>query len=110
MTVAGKPGEFLEFKYTKTTVHQSEGTFTQAASHGALAEGKWLFAQDKAEIDFTYTATQLFKYRRIDELDDHKLIMSADDRMILLFVEVNNLNINGHKKIVGGSAFEEYKR
>jgi hypothetical protein len=110
VTVAGEPGEYLEFKDVKTTTHKAEGLFTQAAIDGTLAEGKWLLAQDKAEIDFTYTSTQLFKYRRIDELDDHKLIMSADDKMILLFFEVNDLNINGQKKVIGGSAFEEFKR
>lgn len=66
---------------------------------------------DKAELDLIYNSTggNHFQYRRIDELDEHTLILSADDRMVL-FVEVNNLNQNGAKRITGGSVFEEFKR
>ena len=65
--------------------------------------------QDKAELDLVYNGNH-FQYRRIHELDEHTLILSADDKMVLLFVEVNDLNQNGAKKITGGSVFEEFKR
>ncbi len=112
VTVNGEPGEFLEFKYTKITGHQSEGTLSAFAVNTA-SSGTWSLAQDKAELDLIYNANggeKYFQFRRIDELDAHTLILSADDKMVLLFVEVNDLNQNGQKKIVGGSVFEEFKR
>jgi hypothetical protein len=112
VSVTGEPGEFLEFKLTKTSGHNSEGTFSQSAVNGTLSSGKWTLAQDKAELDLIHLASSgnIFQYRRIDELDEHTLVMSADDKMVLLFVEVNDLNENSPKKIVGGSVFEEFKR
>ncbi len=112
VTVNGEPGEFLEFKYTKITGHKSEGTLSAFAVNTA-SSGTWSLAQDKAELDLIYNANggeKYFQFRRIDELDAHTLILSADDKMVLLFVEVNDLNQNGQKKIVGGSVFEEFKR
>ncbi len=46
----------------------------------------------------------------MDELSENKLIISTDDKMVLLFVEVNDLDQGQSKKVVGGSVFEEYKR
>ncbi len=112
VTILGEPGEFLEFKLTKTTSHKSEGTLSAFAQNTA-SNGTWSLAQDKAELDLVYKSIggeNYFQYRRIDELDEHTLILSADDRMVLLFVEVNDLNQNGAKKITGGSVFEEFKR
>ncbi len=112
VTVTGEPGEFLEFKYTKITGHKSEGTLSAFAQNTA-STGTWSLAQDKAELDLIYNSTgseKYFQYRRIDELTEHTLILSADDKMVLLFVEVNDLNQNGAKKITGGSVFEEFKR
>lgn len=112
VTVEGKPGEFLEFKLTKLTGHKSEGTLSAFAQNTA-SNGTWSLAQDKAELDLIYNGAgskNYFQYRRIDELDEHTLILSADDKMVLLFVEVNDLNQNGAKKITGGSVFEEFKR
>lgn len=111
VTLNGEPGEFLEFKYTKISGHKSEGTFS-AFAQNTPSEGTWSLAQDKAELDllYNYATSKYFQYRRIDELDEHTLILSADDKMVLLFVEVNDLNQNGAKKITGGSVFEEFKR
>jgi len=112
VTVNGEPGEFLEFKYTKITGHKSEGTLSAFAVNTA-STGTWSLAQDKAELDLIYKSSggeNYYQYRRIDELTEHTLILSADNRMVLLFVEVNDLNQNGQKKIVGGSVFEEFKR
>ena len=111
VTVEGEPGEFLEFKYDKITGHKSEGTLDAFAQNTA-SNGTWSLAQDKAELDLIYKAASgdFFQYRRIDELDEHTLILSADDKMVLLFVEVNDLNQNGAKKITGGSVFEQFKR
>jgi hypothetical protein len=111
VTINGEPGEFLEFKYTKISGHKSEGTLSAFAQNTA-STGTWSLAQDKAELDLVYKGafSDHFQYRRIDELDEHTLIMSADDKMVLLFVEVNDLNQNGAKKITGGSVFEEFKR
>jgi len=111
VTVNGEPGEFLEFKYTKINGHKSEGTLSAFAQNTA-SSGTWSLAQDKAELDLIYNAAggNYFQYRRIDELTEHTLILSADDKMVLLFVEVNDLNQNGAKKITGGSVFEEFKR
>lgn len=112
VSITGKPGEFLEFKLTKTSGHKAEGTFNQSAVNGTLSSGTWALAQDKAELDLIHLASSgnIFQYRRIDELDEHTLIMSADDKMVLLYVEVNDLNQNSLKKVVGGSVFEEFKR
>lgn len=112
VTVNGEPGDFFEFKYTKINGHQSEGTFSAFAVNTA-SSGTWSLAQDKAELDLIYKSTggpDHFQFRRIDELNEHTLIMSADDKMVLLFVEVNDLNQGGKKKIVGGSVFEEFKK
>jgi hypothetical protein len=111
VSVNAEPGDFLEFKYTKITGHKSEGTLSAVAQNTA-SSGTWSLAQDKAELDLVYNAAggDHFQYRRIDELTDNTLIMSADDKMVLLFVEVNDLNQNGAKKITGGSVFEEFKR
>lgn len=111
VSLDGEPGEFLEFKYTKITGHKSEGTLSAFAQNTA-SSGTWSLAQDKAELDLIYNGASenFFQYRRIDELDEHTLILSADDKMILLFVEVNDLNKNGAKKITGGSVFESFKR
>ena len=111
VSVNAEPGDFLEFKYTKITGHKSEGTLSAVAQNTA-SSGIWSLAQDKAELDLVYNAAggDHFQYRRIDELTEHTLIMSADDKMVLLFVEVNDLNQNGAKKITGGSVFEEFKR
>ena len=111
VSVPAEPGDFLEFKYTKITGRKSEGTLSAVAQNTA-SSGTWVLAQDKAELDLIYNSTggNHFQYRRIDELDEHTLILSADDRMVLLFVEVNNLNQNGAKRITGGSVFEEFKR
>ena len=108
VSVPAEPGDFLEFKYTKITGHKSEGTLSAVAQNTA-SSGTWTLAQDKAELDLVYNGNH-FQYRRIDELTEHTLIMSADDKMVLLFVEVNDLNQNGAKKITGGSVFEEFKR
>ena len=111
VTVNGEPDEFLEFKYTKISGHKSEGTLSSFVQNTA-STGTWSLAQDKAELDLVYkgASSDHFQYRRIDELDEHTLILSADDKMVLLFVEVNDLNQNGAKKITGGSVFEEFKR
>lgn len=106
----GQPDEFLQFKYTKTTGHKSEGTFTSFGFNTA-GNGIWSLAQDKAELDLIFQDnSNFFVFRRIDELDNNKLIISADDKLVLLFVEVNDLDQDQPKKIVGGSVFEEYKR
>ncbi len=111
VSLNGEPGEFLEFVYAKTSGHKSEGTLSAFAQNTA-SSGTWSLAQDKAELDLVYNANtgDFFQYRRIDELSEHTLILSADDKMVLLFVEVNDLNQNGAKKITGGSVFEEFKR
>jgi len=111
VSVPAEPGDFLEFKYNKITGHKSEGTLS-AVAQSTASSGTWSLAQDKAELDLVYNGTggNHFQYRRIDELDEHTLILSADDKMVLLFVEVNDLNQNGAKKITGGSVFEEFKR
>ncbi len=112
VSVTADPGDFLEFKYSKITGHKSEGTLAAFAQNTA-SSGTWTLAQDKAELDLVYNGAggdKHFQYRRIDELDEHTLILSADDKMVLLFVEVNDLNQNGAKKITGGSVFEEFKR
>lgn len=110
-TLDGTPDEFLDFKYTKTTSHKSEGTFL-SSGFGFPSSGKWTLAQDKAELDLIYNETPaLYQYRRIDELDENKLVMSADDKMVLLIYETNDIDPGGpNKKLVGGSVFEEYKR
>ena len=106
----GQPDEFLQFKYSKTTSHKSEGTFTSFGL-GTAGNGTWSLAQDKAELDLSFTdSPDFYVFRRIDELSENKLIVSADDKLVLLFVEVNDLNQGQTKKVVGGSVFEEYKR
>lgn len=111
VTVAGEPDQYLEFKYVKKVGSKSEGTFS-SANTGTVSTGKWEFQQDKGDLDITYTSISpnLFQYRKVDELDGQKLIMSADDNMVKLFYEVNDLNIDATNKVVGGSIFEEYKR
>lgn len=110
-TVDGNPGDFLEFTYSKTVAHQSEGTF-KSAGFGVESDGKWMLAQDKAELDFIYKASPaLYQFRRIDELTESSLVMSADDKMVLLIYETNDIDPGGPgKKLVGGSVFEQYKR
>jgi hypothetical protein len=111
VTVAGEPDQYLEFKYGKKVGSKSEGAYTSAYA-GVVSTGKWEFQQDKGDLDITYTSTSpnIFLYRKVDELDSQKLIMSADDNMVKLYYEVNDLNVDATNKIVGGSIFEEYKR
>ncbi len=110
-TIAGNADEYLDFKYEKKTGSKSEGTFT-TFGFGVLSTGIWSLQQDKSDLDLTYTALtpNLFLFRKVDALDEKKLIMTADDTMVKRYYEVNNLNAGAIKKVIGGSIFEEYKR
>jgi hypothetical protein len=110
-SITGEPGDILEFTHSKTVAHRSEGTFV-SAGFGIESSGTWSLAQDKAELDFIYgTNPAAYQFRRIDELTDNNLVMSADDKMVLLIYETNDVNPGGaNKKLVGGSVFEQYKR
>jgi hypothetical protein len=110
-TIDGDANDYLEFKYLKTTAHKAEGTFLSSGL-GFQSSGRWTLAQDKAELDFIYNETPaLYQYRRIDELDQNTLVMSADDKMVLLIYESNDVQPGApNKKLVGGSVFEQYKR
>ncbi len=111
VTRAGKPGEYLDFKHSKTTGHNAEGTFTTFGL-GFTSTGKWKLAQDKAALDFIYDnpgGPSIYQFRIVDELSANKLILSADDAMVKLIYETNDL-IDPGKKLVGGSIFEEYSR
>lgn len=110
-SVNGEAGDYLEFKFGKVAGHTSEGTFTSLGL-GFTSTGKWTLAQNKAELDLIYDETPaLYQFRRIDELTDKTLIMSADDKMVVLIYETNDVQPGGPgKTLVGGSVYDEYKK
>jgi hypothetical protein len=109
--VDADPGEYLSFDYDKTTNGVASGLFTAFALN-TESTGKWLFNQKNRELDLIYNdpSGALYQYRYIDQLDDNNLVLSADDRLVKLIYEVNDLGIGETKKVVGGSIYEVLSR
>ncbi len=111
-TLPLQPGDFMEFTYQKTEGHNSKGTY-KTRGVGFDSNGTWLLENQNGELTYNAIATdgqQVALYRKIEILTDNKLLLTADDRLVKLWAEVNDLNVAGQKQVIGGSAYEEYTK
>ncbi len=99
--------DFVEFKITKNESTFAEGTFI-TQTMGTSGNGTWRL-ENEVEMTLIYTSLGNYTlYRFLDEINDKSLILSADDKLTLLWAELNDMNSKLGKTIVGGSVFEEY--
>lgn len=111
-TVPIKEGDYLEFVYQKTTGNKSEGSY-KTRGVGFESTGMWRLEHSNNDLTFFSTATDGGNteiYRKVESVTSNKLVLTADDRLVILWAEVNDLNQNETKKVTGGSAYEEYKK
>ncbi|MCA0235546.1 MAG: hypothetical protein LCH81_04110 [Bacteroidetes bacterium] len=100
------------FVYQKTSNNKSEGTY-QTYGLGFASNGTWVLENNNNELSFFSTAldgTAFAIFRKIETITDNQLILTADDRLVVLWAEVNDLNQGEDKKVVGGSAYEVYAK
>lgn len=107
-----EPGDFIEFTYLKTELRNAEGDYVSQGL-GSVSEGSWDLENWNGYLTLrTLGANGIpaFLYRRVQTLDAHSLVLTADDQMIKEWASVNGLNNTEYKKVTGGSAFEQYSK
>ena len=105
-------GDFIEFTYLKTEQRNAEGGYT-SQGFGFLSQGTWDLENWNGLLTFRTVGTDghaIFLYRRVQTLDAHSLVLTADDEMVKQWAIINGLNNTEYKKVTGGSAYEEYSK
>lgn len=111
VTVPLEAGDFMEFVYSKTETRTSEGTYTTRGV-GFTSSGTWDLENWNGKLTYRTVDTAgipVFLYRHIQTLEANKLILTADDQLTKQWAEINGLQ-SDTKKIIGGSAYEEYSK
>lgn len=111
-TVPIKAGDYMEFTYLKTEGNNAKGTY-KTRGVGFDSNGTWLLENQNNELTYQTIATDgqtVVLYRKVETVTGNKLLLTADDRLVKLWAEVNNLNVGEQKKVIGGSAYEEYSK
>jgi hypothetical protein len=105
-------GDFIEFTYLKTELRNAEGGYTSQGL-GVFSEGTWDLENWNGRLSFRTVGTDgnaIFLYRKVQTLDAHTLVLTADDEMVKEWANINGLNNNEYKKITGGSVYEQYSK
>lgn len=112
VSVDGNKEDWIEFVFKKVIGKTiDDGLIIKGGKNGA-AEGSYQYYSDDFLLEILYTSIDpgVFVYRTLGQLDGKKLILSANDAMVVRQYKDNHLDNLGYKKIVGGSIFEEYER
>jgi hypothetical protein len=83
-------------------------TFSGHDVAGNPMSGSWDL--DGNRITLTYDISPPIKLYRNVEVSGDKLVLRADDALMLLFAQANGLNTGTGTKIVGGRSYDELKR
>lgn len=83
-------------------------TFTGNDVAGNPMSGTW--DMDGSRITLTYATSPAIKLYRNVEISGDKLVLRADDALMLLFAQVNGMNEGTGAKVVGGRSYDELKR
>lgn len=104
-------GDHMTFTYLKTEGNTLKGTYSTRGV-GFDSSGEWLLEKQNNELTFSIPVDgqTIVIYRKVESVTANKLLLTADDRLVKLWAEVNDLNAGTQKKIIGGSAYEEYSK
>jgi hypothetical protein len=111
VTANGDPGDYIELDYTNRL---ADGTGDNGkiitVALGTTTNGVWQLYDKDNRLEILYQDPLGFVYRKVETVDNNKLILTADSQTVVEQYTDNGLHEIGDKKLIGGSIYEEYSK